>query len=169
MMTRSYVAPSPAAGLLQLARIKAGLSQRELAERAAVPATMISAYERDRRQPTLATLLRLLKAAGFELRMRLEPYDPHDEVLEALEAGRSEDERSRRDEQIEAWRRDRSSIATGFVQLASRAHRVVVDGGELSVADLDDVIRSKEAAGRPKDLRVLPALYRHRASRSSDP
>jgi hypothetical protein len=26
--------------------------------------------------------------------------------------------------------------------------------------DLSDVIRSKEAAGRPKDLRVLPILYR---------
>ena len=28
-------------------------------------------------------------------------------------------------------------------------------------ADLADVIRSKEAAGRPKDLQVLPTLYRH--------
>ena len=40
------------------------MSQRELAERAGVPVTMISAYERDQRQPTLATLLRLLRAAG---------------------------------------------------------------------------------------------------------
>ena len=38
---------SPAASLLQLARLKAGLSQRALAERAGVPATMISVYERD--------------------------------------------------------------------------------------------------------------------------
>jgi hypothetical protein len=36
------------------------------------------------------------------------------------------------------------------------------------VADLDDVIRSKELAGRPKDLRVLPTLYRHRASRRTE-
>jgi len=33
------------------------------------------------------------------------------------------------------------------------------------VADLDDVIRSKEAAGRPKDIQALPALYRHRDRR----
>ena len=75
--------PSPAAGLLQLARHKAGLTQAELAERAGVVPSMISAYERDRRQPTLATLLRLLKAAGFELRLQLAPYDDHDDVLAA--------------------------------------------------------------------------------------
>jgi len=34
-----------------------------------------------------------------------------------------------------------------------------VSGTEATIADLDDVIRSKEAAGRLKDLRVLPALY----------
>lgn len=66
---------------------------------------MISAYERDQRQPSLATLLRLIHAAGFELRMNLEPYDPHDEVLEKLESERSRDERRRRDRQIQAWRR----------------------------------------------------------------
>lgn len=97
--------PSPAAALLQLARLKAGISQRELAERASVPTTMISAYERDKRQPSVSTLLRLVHAAGFELRMRLEPYDPHDEVLAGLEARRSPSERRRRDRQIQAWRR----------------------------------------------------------------
>ncbi|RDJ93282.1 XRE family transcriptional regulator [Lacticaseibacillus rhamnosus] len=105
-MTQSYVErPSPAAALVQLARLKAGLSQRELAERAAVPPTMISAYERDRRQPTLETLRKLLRAAGFELRLELAPYDSHDDVLEALERNRSSDERAARDRQMEAWRR----------------------------------------------------------------
>jgi transcriptional regulator with XRE-family HTH domain len=97
--------PSTAAALLQLARLKAGLSQRELAGRAGVPTTMISAYERDRRQPTLETLLRLLRAAGFDLRLHLEPYDPHDDVLAEVEAARSSRQRGRRDRQMEAWRR----------------------------------------------------------------
>ena len=44
--------PSPGAGLLRYARLKAGLSQSELAERAGVPRTMVSAYEHDRRQAT---------------------------------------------------------------------------------------------------------------------
>jgi transcriptional regulator with XRE-family HTH domain len=93
-----------AASLLQLARIKAGLSQRQLAERAGVPATMISAYERDKRQPTLTTLLRILRAAGYDLRMQLAPYEPHDEILASLEASRSARERTRRNRQIDTWR-----------------------------------------------------------------
>jgi transcriptional regulator with XRE-family HTH domain len=95
---------SVASSLLQLARMKAGLSQRQLAERAGVPTTMISAYERDKRQPTLATLLRLLTAAGYDLHMQLFPQDSHDEALASLEATRSSRERGRRDRQIEAWR-----------------------------------------------------------------
>src|SRR5438552_11733900 len=106
VMTPSYERsqPSPAAALLQLARIKARLSQRELAERAGVPATMISAYERDNRQPTVATLLRLLRAAGFDLRMHLEPYDPHDDVLSELAATRGPGAQARHARQIDAWR-----------------------------------------------------------------
>lgn len=104
-MTRLYETPSTAAALLQLARLKAGISQGELAERANVPATMVSAYERDKRQPTLETLLRLLRAAGFELHMHLESYDPHDDILAALDEARSPRQKTRRDRQIDAWRR----------------------------------------------------------------
>lgn len=57
----------------------------------------------------------------------------------------------------------------GYPELVAHAHRMRVGGVEVSIADLDDVIRSKEAAGRPKDLRVLPLLYRHRATLQNDP
>jgi hypothetical protein len=57
-----------------------------------------------------------------------------------------------------------SGFDRGYEQLASRALTVLVDGVQVNVADLDDVIHSKETAGRPKDVQVLPALYRHRAS-----
>jgi transcriptional regulator with XRE-family HTH domain len=90
-MAQSYVTqPSTAAALLQLARLKAGLSQRQLAERASVPTTMISAYERDQRQPTLPTILRLLRAAGFDLRMRLEPFEAADEDIATLDSRQTE-------------------------------------------------------------------------------
>jgi hypothetical protein len=56
-----------------------------------------------------------------------------------------------------------AGFETGYPELASRAHRMRVEGVEVEIADLADVIRSKEAAGRPKDIRVLPALYRHLA------
>jgi len=96
--------PSLSSALLQLARLKAGLTQRDLAERAGVPVTMISAYERDQRQPTLATLLRLLHAGGFDLRLHLAARDPHDDILARLEAARPEAEKQRRDRQLQAWR-----------------------------------------------------------------
>ena len=54
-----------------------------------------------------------------------------------------------------------SAFEGGYEQLALRAHRVNVEGTVVEIADLADVIKSKEAAGRPKDLRVLPILVRH--------
>jgi hypothetical protein len=58
-----------------------------------------------------------------------------------------------------------SGFAGGYAQLVINAHRLRVGEVEVVVADLADVIRSKESAGRPKDLRVLPTLYRHQSSR----
>ncbi len=64
---------SVTAVLLVEARHRASLTQVELARRAQVPWPTISAYEQGRRQPKVATLLRLLAAAGFEVRLRLVP------------------------------------------------------------------------------------------------
>lgn len=46
----------------------------------------------------------------------------------------------------------------GFDDLRERAESMDVAGVTVLVAGLDDVIQSKEAAGRPKDLAQLPAL-----------
>ncbi|HYL71326.1 MAG TPA: hypothetical protein VEY89_08510 [Candidatus Dormibacteraeota bacterium] len=56
-----------------------------------------------------------------------------------------------------------AAFSAGFRDLVPRARRVRVGDVEVLVADLADVIRSKEAAGRPKDVAALPALYRHQA------
>jgi hypothetical protein len=53
----------------------------------------------------------------------------------------------------------------GYAQLAVNAHRLCVGEMEVVVADLAGVIRSKESAGHPEDLCVLPLLYRHQATR----
>jgi uncharacterized protein len=74
-------APTVAAGLLRTARDRAGLTQRELAENAGLKQQTISAYETGRKEPTLPTLMRLLGAAGFELRLHLERVDRHDQAL----------------------------------------------------------------------------------------
>jgi predicted nucleotidyltransferase len=45
-----------------------------------------------------------------------------------------------------------------FESLRSRASRIELGGASLLVADLRDIIRSKRAAGRPRDVAVLPIL-----------
>ncbi len=55
------------AALLERVRQQAGVSQEELASRAGTSRTTLSAYERGRKSPTLATVDRLLESVGFEL------------------------------------------------------------------------------------------------------
>jgi predicted nucleotidyltransferase/DNA-binding XRE family transcriptional regulator len=64
-----------AGALLREARAAAGLSQAELAARAGVTQSVISAYEAGHRQPAIPTLAALVHAAGYELviRLRREP------------------------------------------------------------------------------------------------
>jgi hypothetical protein len=52
----------------------------------------------------------------------------------------------------------RPSGTEGFSDLSRRAVAVNVRGLRVAVASLEDVIRSKEAANRPKDQRALPVL-----------
>lgn len=74
-------APTVAAGLLRTARDRAGLTQQQLADNAGLTQQTISSYETGRKEPTLPTLMRLLRAAGFEMRIHLERVDSHDESL----------------------------------------------------------------------------------------
>lgn len=71
-----------AAGLIKTARTRAGISQAELARRAGTSQPAIALYESGRRSPSMDTLERVLRATGYELRVRLEPVDHHDDVLE---------------------------------------------------------------------------------------
>jgi transcriptional regulator with XRE-family HTH domain len=87
-----------AGALLKRARTQAGLSQRDLAARAGTGQSAIAAYESGARQPSLPTLLRLLDAAGLDLRTHLAPIDEQDllerESFQSLPA-----------EEREAWQR----------------------------------------------------------------
>jgi hypothetical protein len=49
---------------------------------------------------------------------------------------------------------------TSFKSLRSRAERILLGGRELWMASLEDILRSKRAAGRPRDLAVLDILER---------
>jgi predicted nucleotidyltransferase/DNA-binding XRE family transcriptional regulator len=60
-----------AAAVLRGARKSAGLSQQELAVRAGVTQSVISAYESGNRQPAVGTLQALIDAAGYDLLLHL--------------------------------------------------------------------------------------------------
>ncbi len=60
-----------AGSLLRQARTLARFSQVELAARAGVTQSVISAYESGQRQPSIPALARLIDAAGFELTLGL--------------------------------------------------------------------------------------------------
>lgn len=75
-----------AGNMLRLARGRRGWTQRRLAEAAGVPVSTVARIESGVRQPSVVTLSRLLAAADLELRARLEPYDDHDDVLDARRA-----------------------------------------------------------------------------------
>jgi len=65
-----------AGSLLRRARRGAGISQAELAFRAHVAQSVISAYEAGRRQPSLPTLARLIDAAGCDLIVDIQQQPP---------------------------------------------------------------------------------------------
>ncbi len=49
----------------------------------------------------------------------------------------------------------------GYSDFVRRASDIQYRGVLVPTADLEDVARSKEAAGRPKDIRALPAIRAH--------
>ena len=72
-----------AASATATARMRARLSQRELARVAGTSQPAIAKIERGETSPTVATLERLVAAAGFDLRFILVPKSESDPVIEA--------------------------------------------------------------------------------------
>ena len=89
----SYHKFMPAWAIVREARERAELTQRQLAERAEKAQSEIAKIERGRRDPTFSTLERLVRAAGYDLRIQLVPHDDHDEQLIRAMRELSPDER----------------------------------------------------------------------------
>lgn len=83
-------APQPvvASEIIRDARLRAGLTQVQLAVRAGVTQSVISTYENGRREPSLAALQRLVRAAGFEASVDLLPVDAPPPLLDRITAAR---------------------------------------------------------------------------------
>ncbi len=62
-----------AAAAIRETRLRAGMTQTELAARAQVTQSVVSAYESARREPGFETLRKLIAAAGFDLEVVLSP------------------------------------------------------------------------------------------------
>ena len=82
--------PVSAAELIRGARVRAELTQVQLAMRAGVTQSVISTYENGRREPSLAALQRLLLAAGFTASIELEPVEEPPPLRERVTAVRTE-------------------------------------------------------------------------------
>ena len=84
-----YHAVMIAAATLRAARVRAGLSLRELARRAATSHSTLSAYESGRKVPSVETFDRILRAAGFTVSLDVVPAvggpDPADRGRELAE------------------------------------------------------------------------------------
>ena len=113
--------------LIRLARMQKGLTQREVAERAGTSQSAIAAYERGHKSPNFDTLVRIIRAVGLDLKIRLtepdgedwlRPYEaglPEDVVerLRATEQAAGDVTRSRRSEEEERrWDRALSAIGS---------------------------------------------------------
>lgn len=64
------------AGILREARLRADLSQVELAERSGKDRVQISRYEAGTVAPNLDTLIDLVRACGFDIPLELVPRGP---------------------------------------------------------------------------------------------
>jgi transcriptional regulator with XRE-family HTH domain len=62
-----------AARLIRTARRRAGLTLRELAQRASTSHSTLAAYEQGRKTPNVDTLDRILTACGFRIDVTLTP------------------------------------------------------------------------------------------------
>ncbi len=67
--------------LIREARLRAGLTQAELARRAATSQSAIARYEGGEVSPRVDTLDRIVAACGLELVPALVHYDDHDRTL----------------------------------------------------------------------------------------
>lgn len=68
--------------LIREARLRAGITQQELAERAGTTQSAIARWESGRTRPGVETVARLVRACGLELELRIAPADPDASLIE---------------------------------------------------------------------------------------
>jgi transcriptional regulator with XRE-family HTH domain len=79
--------------LVREGRKRAGLTQKELADRAGTTQSAIARLESGRSTPSLEAVERLLRHCGFQLIVELAPYDDSDVVQSTARLKRSAEAR----------------------------------------------------------------------------
>lgn len=137
--------------LIRDARHRARLSQTDLAHRAGVAQSVISAYESDRREPGLRTLTRLIEASGHRLALQLVPAPRNKLGLPDSPLGRRLRHRRRAVIEIAARRGAHNVRVFGSV-----ARGEDTDASDIDLlVDLDDGVGLVSLAGMARELSEL--------------
>ena len=137
--------------MIREARRRARLSQTDLARRAGVAQSVISAYESDRREPGLAMLSKLIEATGHQLTINLEPLPGRRLGLPDTPLGR----RLRRHRRAVAALAERHGVRNVRV-FGSVARGEDRDGSDIDLlVDVDDGVGLVAIAGLARELADL--------------
>ena len=147
----SIVVTTTPAIVLREARQRSHLSQTEVARRAGVAQSVISAYESGRREPSVPTLARLIEATGHELVLDVVPAADRTLGLPDKPLGRRL--RHRRKAIIEAVGQRRARNVRVFGSVA-RGEDTATSDIDLLV-DLDDGVGLLDLIGLRRELREL--------------
>lgn len=108
----------------------------------------------------LSNLTAAPQELGARLRVEGDPdgvlFDPHPDMLHQVEMMTLITEHGPLDLCFTP-----AGFPKGYASLSEHASTIVVGVVDLPVASLEDVVRSKRAAGRPKDIVALPPLEAH--------
>jgi transcriptional regulator with XRE-family HTH domain len=72
---------APGGAVIRRARLRAGLSQHELASRLSTSQSLVARWEAGSVEPGFATVVRAVRACGLELEFRIAPYDVDHDLL----------------------------------------------------------------------------------------
>jgi uncharacterized protein len=123
--------------MVRQARLRARLSQTDLARRAGVAQSVISAYESDRREPGLRTLTKLVEATGHHLAFTLIPAPRNQLGLPDTRLGRR-------------LRRHRRAVIETAARRGARNVRVfgsVARGEDTDTSDIDLLVDLDDRVG----------------------
>lgn len=147
--------PVDAAAVLRAARERSHLSQSDLARRAGIAQSVISAYESGRREPSLRTLARLVEATGHELAVHLVASPDRTLGLPDTQLGRRL--RQRRKAIIQAAEARRAHNIRVF---GSVARGDDVDSSDVDLlVDLDDGVGLLDLIGLQRELTELLGVH----------